>query len=343
MEEKQRYFRLGLFVIVTLAVVFAILFILGGRSLFQPTLVFETYFDQSVAGLELGSPVKFRGIPLGEVVSIESTSILYEHDVPIEKRKGYIVVRGKVTGSRKRVEEWKRDLNQSVKLGLRAQTQLAGITGQQYLALDMLNPRENPTLQFSWTPEELYIPSAPSLTGQIVAGIQRFLASLNEADIKALGQNLNRLVVNVNAKLDQLDVAQLSSHAVGLLKDARASVQRLDLAIASFSSAAGRLDKLLAAPGLTQTVDNSAAITARLRAWTESGELDRLVKNLDETIRRANAILGENQYDVRVIIQDLRTTADNLRTLSETAKRYPAGLLIGGPPEKIELQGKDSK
>jgi len=38
MEEKQRYFRLGLFVIVTLAVVFAILFILGGRSLFQPTL-----------------------------------------------------------------------------------------------------------------------------------------------------------------------------------------------------------------------------------------------------------------------------------------------------------------
>ena len=67
------------------------------------------------------------------------------------------------------------------------------------------------------------------------------------------------------------------------------------------------------------------------------------MKNLDETIRRANAILGENQYDVRVIIQDLRTTADNLRTLSETAKRYPAGLLIGGPPEKIELQGKDSK
>lgn len=343
MEEKQRYFRLGLFVIVALAILFGILFLLGGRSLFQPTLVFETYFNQSVAGLELGSPVKFRGIPLGQVVSIESSSLLYERDVPIQKRKGYIVVRGKVTGSRERVEEWKRDVPKSVTLGLRAQTQLAGITGQQYLALDTLDPKTNPTLEFSWTPEHLYIPSAPSLTGQIIAGIQKFLASLNEADIKSLGQNLNRLVENVNTKLDQLDVAQVSSEAVGLLKDSRAAIKRLNLAIAGISSAADRLNRLLGEPGITQTVDNSAAITARLRTLAESGELDRLVKNLDETIRRANAILGENQYDVRVIIQDLRTTADNLRTLSETAKRYPAGLLIGGPPKKIELQGKESK
>jgi hypothetical protein len=46
---------------------------------------------------------------------------------------------------------------------------------------------------------------------------------------------------------------------------------------------------------------------------------------------------------VRGIVQDLRATADNLRSLSETAKRYPAGVLIGGPPEKIERPRKESK
>ncbi|MFY9973837.1 MAG: hypothetical protein WAK53_06265 [Chromatiaceae bacterium] len=35
-----------------------------------------------------------------------------------------------------------------------------------------------------------------------------------------------------------------------------------------------------------------------------------------------------------MVVEDLRATADNLRTLSETAKRYPAGILFGAPPEK---------
>jgi phospholipid/cholesterol/gamma-HCH transport system substrate-binding protein/paraquat-inducible protein B len=48
-------------------------------------------------------------------------------------------------------------------------------------------------------------------------------------------------------------------------------------------------------------------------------------------------MLGDNQYDVRTIVQDLRVTADNLRALSETLKRDPAGILVGGPPKKIRL------
>ena len=52
------------------------------------------------------------------------------------------------------------------------------------------------------------------------------------------------------------------------------------------------------------------------------------VKNLDQTIARLDAMIGDNQYDVRLIVQDLRTTAANLRVLSETIKRYPAGALL---------------
>ncbi|HSD59672.1 MAG TPA: MlaD family protein [Burkholderiales bacterium] len=353
MDEKQRYHRLGLFVIVTLAILFGILFILGGHSLFQPSLKFETYFDQSVAGLEIGAPIKFRGVPLGKVVEIEATSTLYEHDLPPEKRKGYIVVRGEVTGSRERIADWRKNTGAAVERGLRAQTQLAGITGQQYLALDFFDPKAYPPLEIGWKPENLYVPSAPSLTGQIIAGMQKFLASLNEAEIAQLGQNLNRLVVTVNTKLDQLDVAALSADATGLLKDARSTVQRIDAVIAkapvdqavtNIASASGRLDKLLAAPGLAQTVDNTAEVTARLRAATaEGGEVDRILKDLDSAIQRANAILGDNQYEIRGIVQDLRATADNLRALSETARRYPAGVLIGGPPEKVERHRKEAK
>jgi ABC-type transporter Mla subunit MlaD len=71
----------------------------------------------------------------------------------------------------------------------------------------------------------------------------------------------------------------------------------------------------------------------------DDGELDRLVKDLDDASERLDALVGDNQYDVRGTVEDLRATAGNLRALSESIKRYPAGALVGGPPEKIQLPG----
>jgi phospholipid/cholesterol/gamma-HCH transport system substrate-binding protein len=342
MEEGKHYFRLGLFVVVSLSILTGVLFVLGGRKLFQPTFTFETYFNESVAGLELGAPVRFRGVPLGQVSEILRSAATYEKDVPMEKRREYIVVRAKVNLSAEEVEQMKRDTVQVVKKGLRAQTQLAGITGQQYLAIDFLDPAKYPPLEFPWTPKYPYVPSAPSLTGEIVANAQTFLASLNEADIKTLGHNLNALVVSLDKKVSEARVAEL-------FKNANTTIERIDRILANapidntlrkIDSAATSLDGILADPGLKQTVDNVVAVSARLRKLAEDGDLDRLVKRIDDTAERLDALIGDNQYDFRVTIQDLRVTANNLRLLSETVKRYPAGALFGGPPDKIELPGK---
>ena len=235
---------------------------------------------------------------------------------------------------------------------MRVRTQLAGITGQQYLTVDFLDPKTNPQLPFDWQPEYAYVPSAPSLASELISGIQNLVSSLDKADIQQLGQNLNTLVLTANRKLDELPVAQLSADAAGLLKDARATVNRVDRVIAqspieemvrNLSSASARADKLLAEPGLQQTVANAAAITARLRKTAENGEIDRIAKNLDRVVQRADALLADNQYDIRGVVQDLRMIAANLRTVSETAKHYPPGLLVGGPPQKVQLPNESKR
>jgi ABC-type transporter Mla subunit MlaD len=340
MDESKRYVRLGSFVLVCVTILVAMLFLLGGRKLFQPTFTFETYFNESVAGLELGAPLRFRGVPLGQVSEILTSGATYETDVPMDKRKQYIVVRAKINLSAKEVEQLQHDLVAMVKRGLRAQTQLVGITGQQYLAIDFLDPAKFPQLEFPWTPQFVYLPSAPSLTGQIVANAQAFLASLNEADIKTLGRSVNTLVVDLDKKLGEAPIDRL-------VKNANATIERIDGILAAapvdqtlrkLDSATGRLDALLAGP-VEQTVDNLAGITSRLRKLADDGDLDRMVTRIDATVERLDALIGDNQYDARVIVQDLRVTAANLRTLSETVKRYPAGALIGGPPDKVRLPG----
>ena len=344
MDDKQHYFRLGMFVVAAVAILFAVLFVVGGRSLFQPKLELETYFNDSVTGLDIGVPVKARGVQVGQVTMVDFSSTLYEQDVPVGKRRGYIVVRATIVGPRAHV--WRKELDAYVQRGLRVRTQLAGITGQQYLAVDFVDPKTYPPLPFDWKPKYDYVPSAPSFASEIITSVQNLVSNLDKADIEHLGQNLNALVVNVNKKLDQLPVAELSADAAGVLRDARATINHVDRVIAqapidqmvrNLALAAARVDALLAEPALGQTIGNAGVITGRLRKIAESGDIDRIAKNLDFTMQRADALIGDNQYDIRGVIQDLRVTAANLRTLSETAKHYPPGLLVGGPPQKTEL------
>jgi phospholipid/cholesterol/gamma-HCH transport system substrate-binding protein/paraquat-inducible protein B len=327
MDEGKRYYRLGLFVVVSVMVLAGLLFLLGGRKLFQPTYTFETYFAESVAGLEVGAPLRYRGVPLGEVAEIVDSAAEYERDVPLAKRRSYIVVRARVSLSAVEALQVERDAPELIKLGLRAQTQLAGITGQQFLALDYLDPGKYPPLEFDWTPKYQYLPSAPSRTGEILAKAQVFLANLSEVDIKKLDENLNELLVNLNDKVGELPVAQLSADAHDVLRNANATLVRAQPLVAD----------------LKQSVDNLAVITRSLRGVADRGELEHTIADIDETIERLNGLMGDNQYDVRVIVRDLRKTAENLRELSATIKRYPAGALIGGPPERVRLPVEKSQ
>lgn len=342
MEQSKRYVRLGVFVVVGLFAVLAALFLLAGQKWLQPSFTFETYFDQSIEGLEIGAPVRFRGVPLGHVSEILTSAAAYEGDVPIDRRRNYVVVRARVTLSEEEVAHMRQDAVRLVKRGLRAQPQLAGVTGQQYLSLDFLSPRKYPPLGFDWQPEYFYLPSAPGNAREIIANVQTFLASLNEADIKALSMNLNTLISDVDTKLGELPVAELRT----VLGNANAAVERIDRVLAAapiddtlrrLDSASVRLDSMLGDPALKQTVENAAAVSTRLRRIAENGDLDRMVKGIDQAVEQLDSVLGDNQYDARAVVQDLRATAANLRVLSETIERYPAGAIVGGPPDKVEV------
>jgi phospholipid/cholesterol/gamma-HCH transport system substrate-binding protein/paraquat-inducible protein B len=323
MEEGRRHYRLGLFVITTLAILAVLLFLLGGRKLFQPAFTFETYFDESVSGLEIGAPVRFRGVPLGQVSEILTSAATYEKDVPIGQRREYVVVRARINFSADEIRQMKRDVGDMVGKGLRAQTKLAGLTGQQYLAIDFLDPASAPALPFEWMPKHSYLPSAPSLTGQIIEKAQTFLAGLNETDVQTLSRNLNTLVVDLDRKVSEVPAAELAASARTVLHDASVTF--------------GRIDRLLADGQIEQTLRNLNSASARIDSLlAQGGDIDRLVKDIDQAAQRADALLGDNQYDVRAIVQDLRTTSANLQTLSDSVKRYP-GALLAGPPEKVQL------
>src|SRR4030042_4168189 len=95
MSVRPSYFKIGLFVIVGGLLILAAVVVLGSGLLRQEKAYFETYFDESISGLSVGSPVEFRGVRIGLVEKI--SFIRDEYDVlgppsAISKYEHYVIV-----------------------------------------------------------------------------------------------------------------------------------------------------------------------------------------------------------------------------------------------------------
>ena len=70
MKTKVSPAAVGVFVIGALALGLIAILSFGGISLFSKPQRFMVYFDESIHGLDLGSPVKLRGVRIGRVVDL---------------------------------------------------------------------------------------------------------------------------------------------------------------------------------------------------------------------------------------------------------------------------------
>src|SRR5258705_6584944 len=78
MAARPHYFKIGLFVIASVFIAAGALVALGAGSIFKEKILFETYLNESVQGLEIGAPVKYRGVQIGNVDGISFAEDVYE-------------------------------------------------------------------------------------------------------------------------------------------------------------------------------------------------------------------------------------------------------------------------
>ena len=70
MSAKANYFKIGVFILSAAALAVVGVIVLGAGALFEKKIIMETYFDESVQGLGIGAPVKYRGVTVGSVEHI---------------------------------------------------------------------------------------------------------------------------------------------------------------------------------------------------------------------------------------------------------------------------------
>jgi phospholipid/cholesterol/gamma-HCH transport system substrate-binding protein len=194
-NSNPNYFRLGIFVLAAIGALLSIILIFGSGQIFKQSFMVETYVKQSVTGLDAGAAVRFRGVKIGQVSSINLSGDVYEREVPMPERREYVVVRMQIFGDKVQLSH----LETYLKDNLRARIKSMGITGVNYVELDFYpGATQYAPLPYPWTPEYQVVPSMPNQADEIISGIQKLIGALNSLDVDGTQQKFDALLGNLN-------------------------------------------------------------------------------------------------------------------------------------------------
>ncbi len=277
MSTPINHWKLGLFVVVGIAATLGAVVFFGGRAFQKETVSYKTFFDESVQGLELGSPVKFRGVTIGSVVAIDVASdrrhveVTYELGVKVLDALGLAVQ--KLFGEKRRLH---------IPPDLRAQLAATGITGVKFIQLDFFEEKANPPLVVPFKVPENHIPAVgsmmknledsvvravdnfPAVVAQLLSVLDRVNAILTDLEGERLPQRLGETVTLINALVKDVNGALVELAPGKLSKDAQAALQNLNESITHLNDVLRRVggDRGLAA-SLQQTSDSVGAMAEK--------------------------------------------------------------------------------
>jgi ABC-type transporter Mla subunit MlaD len=324
MESRRAAFRVGLFVIGGIAVLLGLLFFLSGAVL-HPGTPLETYFSESVQGLDIGTSVKFRGVTIGKITDIGLVSAEYPPgNTSVSERKVYqqVVVRFTID-PRKTGDDV--DLSKAIQHGLRVQIAPQGITGLAYLELTFVSPAQYPAQTVPWVPDSPVIPSIPSTLTQVQDAVQQVISSLGKVDLGKMVDQVSSLMTVLNQELSTGNAHKALANANTLLVNLNNQVTQSNLPATTQA-----VRTLADGPRTQQILAQLSQTTAQLNKV--SVELPALVAASQATISQASETTADLQSQLIPILQDMKATTANLRELTSSLQRNPSSALLGAPP-----------
>jgi phospholipid/cholesterol/gamma-HCH transport system substrate-binding protein len=296
MASPSNHWKLGLFVVCGVTLGLTALVVFSARSLRIETAQYKSYFNESVQGLETGSPVKFRGVTIGRVSAIDVAPDRRHVAVTSELGVDAINLMGLGSGKGK-------TLAIKVPPDMRVQIASAGITGVKFVQLDFFPIKSNPPPDLPFPVSVNYIPAAMStmknLEDAVIHAVDRF-PEMIEAVMKLMDQ-LNHLVNDV-------DDRHLPAQAASMLA-------RADTALSTVQTAVARLDTGKIGTQTENTLSELTGTAVRMNRI-----LDRLDgdKGIVTSAKRASDAVGDAALSARGLGDDLSTTLREFQLLTES-------------------------
>jgi paraquat-inducible protein B len=351
MSKQANKTVIGIFVVVSIALVVAAVLILGSGKFFKTTYDAVCYFEGSVGGLNIGAPVVFRGVKIGTVTDIflrgDPSTWTFTIPVYMELEPDKVTVPGprlKKTGERLKIL-----IDRGLKATLESQS---FVTGQKQVGLDL-----HPDKPAKFVAEDKTVQEIPT----IPTPLQEFAKKIENLPIDEIGEKLRstldsidkvvsspeipeairsvnlalgdvrKLVKNVDGQVGPLasNLNETLKDAQEALQDVRKLVQNADAKVTALAS---NLDGAVTdVRGLVKNVDSRIGpLTAGIQGTLKS--IDDTLIVAQDAMKKIEGTVGEDAtlvYELILTLQEMQTLARSIRVLANHLERRPESLIRG--------------
>ncbi len=208
----------------------------------RETLMFTMYFNESLRGLTVGSPLEVNSVTLGEVKGIkaeyndERREFRFPVDVAVFPGRLRAMMRHGMADPTP--AEQKARLDAMIASGLRAQLKTGSLlTGQMFISMDFF-PKAAPA-KIDWTKNPPVFPTEPGTLTELQATLMNISKKLESMPLQQIGENLrvalaslNRTLMGAEQAVKRLD-KDLSPTAKSTLEDARRMLNTAERTLAT--------------------------------------------------------------------------------------------------------------
>lgn len=296
MEEKVNLAVVGAFVLVlSAALIGGVLWLSSGKSYSKAYDVYQTYMKESVAGLNLNAPVRYRGVEIGRVQKIAlAPGNVEQVQLTLDIERGT-----------------------PVKVDTVALLQTQGLTGLAFVELTG-GSRDSPALKALADEQYPVIKAGPSLMTRLDSAVTSVLANLNKTS-----ENINALLDADNRRAVKKTLADLATLSNTLAtRSALIDASLVDTAH-TMKNTAQLTDEL---PRLAQRIQRSADAFDHM-----ANELARAGASANSTLDNTRQFTSETLPEVHQMVIELRDLTASLRHFSGELEQNPSMLLYGKP------------
>jgi paraquat-inducible protein B len=293
---------IGAFVVGALALVAGAIVLLGTVSWFSTVYKFVLYFDDSVDGLVVGAPVKFKGVQVGSVEQIKLAPTGTVDDpriaVVIALDETRIESLGGSTAGFTSTE-----VTQAIERGLRGTLASQSLlTGLLYVSLNYVKDAPPPkSLGKTEFPE---IPTVPSRVEQVAQTANEIFKKLQSLDWQGLFDSISQTMDGLRNLVADRETQEVTLH----LNDTLETIQQL----------AKRIDAKID-PLTTEVQDVGRSVRTSL-------------EKIDGTVTELRAVVDPESpvfYELSNTLRELEMAARAIRSLSDSIDRNPSQLIFG--------------
>ena len=338
----------GTFVLGAIAIAIGFAVVFGSGLFFRDVARFVIFFDGSMEGLQVGAPVKFRGVQVGQVVSIRP---IYREarkmvDIPVVVE----IDRGAVQESPGNDDA----MAVLIDKGMRAQLELESlITGQLYVGLDFFPG--TPIAQVANLTDYPEIPSIPSLQDDLQETLNKLVI-----DAPRLQMGILQMLDLINAMAENNSAQEIAGglRSVAKLADTMAdpngpllkSMSQLPPLLANIDQVTAALPAVVAEAKVTLgsvqgLVGGPDAALAKTMGDLEATllALRKLTDQVTTVVGQVRApVVGFAQQglpDLQGLIKDLDRTVSEVNRTVRDLRQDPERFLLGDPAaEGVKLQ-----